>query len=42
MRTDIGNGVGSDWFSEKVTLAKRVSGALWTWKEEREEESRVS
>jgi hypothetical protein len=25
----IGNVVGSDWFSENVTLANRVSGACW-------------
>ena len=40
VRIYIGNGVGSDWFSEKVTLAKTVCGALWALKEEREEGSR--
>ena len=33
---DIGNGVGSDWFSGKVMLAKRVSG-VWRKKKEMEE-----
>ena len=42
MRIYIGNGVGSDWFSETVTLAKSFSGALWTLKRERKEGSRLS
>jgi hypothetical protein len=42
VRICIGSGVGSDCFSEKVTLAKRVGGALWALKEEREEGSRFS
>jgi len=29
--------VGSDWFSEKVTLTNRVTGACRTWKGEGEE-----
>lgn len=30
----IRNGVGSDWFSENVMLAEKVSGAWRTWKQE--------
>ena len=30
VRCYIGNGVGSDWFSENVTLANRVTGAWRT------------
>ena len=33
----IRNGVGSDWFSEKVTLSNRVTGGSRTWKREGEE-----
>ena len=37
MRRYIRNGVGSDWFPEKVTLTNRVTGACRTWKGEGEE-----
>jgi hypothetical protein len=37
VRRYIGNGVGSDWFSEKLTLPNRVTGACRAWKWEEEE-----
>ena len=32
VRSYIGNGAGSDWFSGNVTLANNVSGSCWTQK----------
>jgi hypothetical protein len=36
VRHYIRKGVGSDWFSVKVTLSNRVTGACTTWKGEGE------